>query len=165
MSLKIVKLKIRSFIMRFFQTIRIIIVLIFVFMPNQTTAKILWSKDLLDVNTNSVPLASCLNKDANGIIVMTRGCPKGKFPVGEGSLALWEIGIDGTTTRTEPKDVNGSRVRTNGDSVGVGGCAMISNNFGDILTVGILNKSGEKRQKIAIVSKADKAKMTLTPNS
>jgi hypothetical protein len=125
----------------------------------------LWSKDLLDVNTNSVPLASCLNKDANGIIVMTRGCPKGKFPVGEGSLALWEIGIDGTTTRTEPKDVNGSRVRTNGDSVGVGGCAMISNNFGDILTVGILNKSGEKRQKIAIVSKADKAKMTLTPNS
>lgn len=151
--------------MKFVKDLRTImlVTLFFVWFPNSVNAKILWGKDLVDTNTNSVPLASCLNKDVNGIIVMTRECPKGEHPVSGGDLALWEIGIDGSATRTEPKDASGNRIWTDVDYIGFG-CKVGSDKFGNFLIVG-LNKPGEKRQKIAVVSKADKAKIALTPNS
>jgi hypothetical protein len=127
------------------------------------SAKILWEKELVpDVNTNSAPLTSCLNKDGNGIIVMTRECPKGKHPVFGGELALWEIGIDGNIARTMPKDdVTGSRIWTNTHPAGVGpGCAIVSNS--DLLTIGILTKPGEKKQEIAVISKTDKAEKIIS---
>ena len=131
---------------------------------NRVSAKILWSKDLVDANTNSVPLASCLNKDANGIIVMTRECPKGKLPALGGNVVLWEIGIDGSVTRTLPKDANGNKIWTNSNPAGIGsGCAIVSNNSSNLLTVGVLNEQRDKdEQKVAIVLKTDKTEKTIS---
>src|SRR4030043_233729 len=94
--------------------------------PDGANAKILWEKKLaLDANTNSAPLASCLNKDSKSIIVMTRECPKGEHPVFGGDLALWEIEIDGSVTRAIPKETNGNRIWTNSYPAGAGpGCAI-----------------------------------------
>ncbi len=154
--------------MRLFKNSTITLTIYFCMLfANNSNAKVLWEKELiLDTNTNSAPLASCLNKDANGIIVMTRECPKGKFPVLGGDLALWEIGTDGNVNRTMPKDANGNRIWTNTHSTGVGpGCAMVNDN--NLLTIGVLNgQSGKNEQKIAIVSKTDKTeKMMSSRNS
>jgi len=149
--------------MKFVKDLRtIMLVTIFsVWFSNSVNAKMLWSRDLSDANTNSVPLASCLNKDGDGIIVMTRECPKGNLPNISGDLALWEIGINGSITRTEPKDVNGNRIWTDADYIGRG-CRIASDSLGNLLTAGILSEEkGEKRQKIAVISKNDKAEKTM----
>ena len=58
---------------------------------SMANAGILWERELTaDANTNSGPLAFCLNKDANGVIVTTIECPKGSFPI-KGDNILWEI--------------------------------------------------------------------------
>jgi len=143
----------------------ILVTFLFVWFSNSVNAKILWERELvLDANTNSAPLASCLNKDGNGIIVMTRECPKGEHPLFGGDLALWEIEIDGSATRTMPKDANGNWIWTNSHPAGVGpGCAIAMDSLGNLLTIGMLGKQkDEKGQKIAIVSKSDKAEKTIS---
>lgn len=153
--------------MKFVKDLRIIMLVTFfcVLVSSGVNAGILWEKELvLDANTNSVPLASCLNEEANGIIVMTRECPKGETPILEGDLALWEIGIDGNATRTMPKDANGNHIWTNADYIGYG-CKIARDRLGNFITIGILSKPGEKRQKIAVVSKTDKAEKTMSIRS
>jgi len=114
----------------------------------------------LDANTNSAPLASCLNKDGNGVIVMTVECPKGYFPT-QGDSILWEIEADGKATRISPKNIDGSVVQTNANPVGPG-CAIASDNLGNLLTIGVL--SGQKDgQKVAIISQAKRAEKTMSP--
>lgn len=137
----------------------------FVWFSSSVNAKILWERELiLDVNTNSAPLASCLNKDGSGIIVMTRECPKGKFPVRQGELVLWEMDINGKATRTLPMGNDGNSVWTNAIPAGVGpGCAIACDSLGNLLTVGILSKQkDEKGQKVAVISKSDKAEKTMS---
>jgi hypothetical protein len=128
---------------------------------NRVNAGILWGKELvLDANTNSAPLASCLNKDGNGIIVMTVECPKGSFPI-KGDSILWEIGANGNAIRILPKNTDGSKIHTKPDPVGYG-CAIASDSLGNLLTVGILSKQkDEKGQKVAVISKADKTEKTM----
>jgi hypothetical protein len=149
--------EIRSFTMRPFKNLTIMLVMFFgILTSSAVNAGILWERELvLDANTNSVPLASCVNKDSNGIIVMTRESPKGKSPAHGGDLVLWEIGIDGGVTRTMPKDASGNQIWTSADYIGHG-CRIASGRLGNLLTVGILSKQGEHEQKIADVSKADK---------
>ena len=132
---------------------------------SRVNAGILWEKELvLDANTNSAPLASCLNKDGNSIIVMTVECPKGSFPI-KGDSILWEIGADGNATRISPKNIDGSKVWTNADPVGFG-CAIASDNLGNFLTVGVLHKQeDEKGQKIALIPKNDKAEKIISPHN
>jgi hypothetical protein len=145
----------------FKKSILALAILFFISATKIACAEMLWNKELVsDVNTNSIPLASCLNKDANGIIVITRECPKGKYPVLGGDLALWEIGIDGRVTRAVPNDANGNRIWTNADYIGFG-CRIASDRFGNLLTAGILNKPAEKKQKIAIISKNNKTEKTM----
>jgi hypothetical protein len=151
----------KELVMKFVKGLRTIIMLaifFFAWFSNSVNAKILWSKDLSDANTNSVPLASCLNKDSNGIIVMTRECPKGDFPYPGGDLALWEIGIDGNIARTTPKDTNGNRIWIDSYSIGR---RIASDKLGNLFIVGMLSKPGE-RQKIAVISKADKAERIMS---
>jgi hypothetical protein len=126
------------------------------------SAGILWEKELvLDTNTNSAPLASCLNKDASGVIVATIECPKGSFPI-KGDNILWEVGVDGNATRILPKNIDGSKVWTNANPVGPG-CAIASDGLGNLLTAGILSKQkDEKGQKVAVVSMADRAEKTMS---
>ncbi|MDD5134228.1 MAG: hypothetical protein PHP01_02300, partial [Phycisphaerae bacterium] len=148
--------------MRFFKSLILVLAIFFSIIVSTVNAKVLWEKELVsDANTNSIPLASCLNKNGDGIIVMTRECSKGKFPVLGGNLVLWEIGINGSAARTMPEDANGNRIWTNADYIGLG-CRIASDKFGNLLTVGILNKPGEKRQKIAVISNTDKAKKTIS---
>jgi len=130
---------------------------------NGSALKILWEKDLvLDTNTNSVLIASCLNKDGDGIIVMTRESPKGTVPIQTGDCVIWDVSADGNTIRTLPKDGNESKIQTGAEPIGPG-CAIASDSFGNLLTVGILSKQkDEKRQKVAIVSKADKAEKIMS---
>lgn len=129
---------------------------------NGLNAEILWEKELaLDANTNSAPLASCLNKDGNGVAVMTVECPKGTFPT-KGNNILWEIDSNGNTNRIVPKNIDGSNVLTSAIPVGPG-CAVASDRLGNLLTVGILNKQkDEKGQKIAVISKADNAEKIIS---
>jgi hypothetical protein len=130
---------------------------------SMANAGILWERELTaDANTNSGPLAFCLNKDANGVIVTTIECPKGSFPI-KGDNILWEIKADGNATRILPKNTDGSKVWTNAIPVGPG-CAIASDSAGNILTIGILSKQkGEKGQKIGIISKSDGAERTVSP--
>ena len=121
---------------------------------NGLNAKIVWNKDLVsDANTNSAPLASSLNKDGNGVIVMTLECPKGYFPTA-GDCVLWEVGADGSATRISPKNTEGETIQTNANPVGPG-CAIASDSFGNLLTAGI--SSGQKAErKLAMISKDEK---------
>jgi hypothetical protein len=155
--------------MKFVKALRIIVLatFFFVWFSNSANANILWSKELSGANTNSAPLASCLNKDGKGIIVMTRECPKGEHPVFGGDLALWEIEIDGSATRTIPKDANGNQIWTNSYPAGVGpGCAIAKDRLGNLLTTGVLSKEkGEERQKVAVISKADKVGKIISPRN
>ena len=130
---------------------------------NSARAGILWEKELVsDANTNSAPLASCLSKDGNSIIVTTVECSKGSFPI-KGDNILWEIGADGNATRISPKNIDGSKVWTNAMPVGPG-CAIASDSYGNLLTAGILSKQkDEKGQKIGIISKSDGAEKIVSP--
>ncbi|MHB0945584.1 MAG: hypothetical protein ACYC3B_00245 [Sedimentisphaerales bacterium] len=154
--------------MRLFKNLTLMSAMFFcVLLSNRVNAGILWEKELiLDANTNSAPLDSCLNKDGNGIIVMTVESPKGSFPI-KGDNILWEIGADGNSTRILPKNNDGSKVWTNAKPAGVGsGCAITSDNLGNLLTVGILSKQkGEKGQKVATISKTYKAEQIMTPRT
>jgi hypothetical protein len=153
--------------MRLFKSLTLMLAIFFcVSVSSGVNAKILWEKELaLDANTNSAPLASCLNKDGNGIIIMTVECPKGSFPV-KGDNILWEIGADGNAIRILQKNADGNKVQINNAMpAGVGpGCAIASDSSGNLLTVGILSKQkDEKGQKVAIISKADKTGKTMSP--
>jgi hypothetical protein len=152
--------------MRPFKNSIVILSMIFcVSISSMAKAGILWEKDLvLDANTNSAPLASCLNKDGNGVIVMTAESPKGSFPI-KGDSVFWEIGAEGNVIRVLPKNADGSKVWTNADPIGYG-CAIASDNLGNLLTVGILHKQeDEKGQKVAVVSKTDKAEKIISPRN
>ena len=132
---------------------------------NMAFAGVLWEKELLpDANTNSAMLASCLNKDGNGVIVTTIECPKGSLPI-KGNNILWEIGVDGNAVRTVPKNTDGSQIWTNTRPGGFG-CAIASDNSGNLLTIGILSKQkGEKGRNIAVVSMADRAEKIMSPRN
>ena len=152
--------------MRIFNSSGKMLIIFFCLLASSTAiAGILWEKELTsDANTNSGSLSSCLNKDANGIIVTTTECPKGSFPI-KGDNILWEIGADGNATRISPKNIDGSKVWTNAKPVGPG-CAIASDSSGNILTAGILSKQkDEKGQKIAIISKADNTGMIMSPRN
>lgn len=132
---------------------------------NMAIAGILWEKELvLDANTNSAPLASCLNKDASGVIVTTIECPKGSFPV-KGENILWEIGADGNTTRITPKNIDGSKVWTNARPVR-DDCAIASDSNGNLLAIGISSKQkDEKGQKVAVISRYDETGKIMSPRN
>lgn len=114
----------------------------------RVNASILWERELAyDVNTNSSPLASCINRDANGVIVITKVGPKGTFLSEGGNCILWEIGINGNIVRKVLlKDAGGNIIKTNALAVGPG-CAMASDNLGNLLTIGVLN---EQRRELTI---------------
>lgn len=148
--------------MRHFKNSTIMLVVFFcVLASNGLNAKILWEKELaLDANTNSAPLASCLNKDGNGIIVMTVESPKGSFPI-KGDNILWEIGANGNAIRILPKNTDGSKVWTNAKPAGVGpGCAIASDSrmgtapipFSGVATGGELILAWASRQNMPIVA-------------
>lgn len=151
--------------MRLFQNSTMILAACFcVLVSNGLNAKIVWDKDLVfDANTNSSPLASCLNKNANGVIVMTVECSKGSFPLRGGDSILWEIGADGNTTRISPKNIDGGKVWTNAKPIGPG-CAIASDNFGNLLTIGILSGQKDER-KVAIISRTDKTENIMSPRN
>lgn len=140
--------------MRTFKNSMLMITAFFcVFITRDTNAKIIWSKDLIPgVNVNSSPLASCLKKDGSGVIVIAIESPKGTFPI-NGDCALWEIGVDGNAVRILPKNVSGGTVQTNANPTWPG-CAIVSDNSGNILTIGILSGQNDET-KVAIFSKAD----------
>lgn len=148
--------------MRFFKSLILVLAIFFFIFVSGVNAGILWEKELvLDANTNSAPLASCLNKDGNGIIVMTLECPKGSFPI-KGDNILWKIGADGNVIRILPKNTDGSKVYTKPDPAG--NCAIASDSLGNLLTIGMLDKQkDEKERKVAVISKADKAEKIMSP--
>ncbi len=141
---------------------KILTVFICLFASSITSAGILWEKELvLDANTNSAPLASCLNKDASGVIVSTIECPKGSFPI-KGDNILWDIKGD-DAIRLMPRNIDGSKVWTNAIPVGPG-CAIASDSNGNLLTVGILGKQkAEKEQKVAVISRSDREEKIVSP--
>lgn len=108
--------------MKLFQNSIVILAICFsVLISNELNAKIVWDNDLVfDANTNSAPLASCLNKDGNGVIVTTVECPKGSFPLLGGDNILWEVGVSGNTTRILPKNIDGNTIQTKAKPVGPG---------------------------------------------
>ncbi len=152
--------------MRIFDSFGKVLTIFFCLLASSiSSAGILWEKELAtDVNTNSAPLASCLNKDGNDIIVMSAECPKGSLPImGDSVSVLWEIGVDGNVTHVSPKNIDGSKARTNAIPIGPG-CAVASDSSGNILTAGILSKQkDEKGLKVGIISKTDKAEKFVSP--
>jgi len=142
--------------MRLFKNLTIISAMfICMLVSSRVNAGILWEKELVpDANTNSTPFASCLNKNGDGIFVMTVECPKGSLPLLGGNCVLWEIGADGSAIRTLLKDGNGAKIRTNTETIyGVIGLDTSNN----LLTLGVLSKQkGEKGQKIGVISKGGK---------
>ncbi|HUW17681.1 MAG TPA: hypothetical protein VMW16_00080 [Sedimentisphaerales bacterium] len=105
--------------MKLYQNSTIILVAWFcLLIPSESKARIAWDKDLVfDANMNSTPLASCSNKDGDGVIVMAVECPKGAFPVRGGDCVLWKVGADGKTTRLPLRNVEGDKVWTNAKSL------------------------------------------------
>jgi hypothetical protein len=136
-----------------------------VLISSRVNAGISWERELLpDANTNSAVLASCLNKDASGVIVTTIECPKGSLPI-KGNNILWEIGADGNVARIVPKNADGSQIWTN-TRPGGPGCAIANDNSGNLLTIGILGKQkDEKGQKVAVVSMTNKSEKTMSPRN
>lgn len=137
--------------MRLFQSSTIMLAFcFFISFSNSPSAEITWVRDLVsDANTNSAPLASCLNKDANGIVVITRECPKGFFPV-RGDCIFWEIGKDGNVVRrVSLKKTDGNTIQANTIAVGPG-CAMASDNLGNFLTIGVLGEQRKERSAAVI---------------
>jgi len=124
-------------------------------------AGILWEKELvLNENTNSSPLASCLNKHANGVIVMTAESPKGSLPVSRGDCVLWEVEDSGNTMRILLKNIDGNAIQTEAKPVGPGS-AIANDNSGNILTIGILGRQ-KKGQKVGIISGVDKSERIMS---
>ncbi|HUT29943.1 MAG TPA: hypothetical protein VMX13_09135 [Sedimentisphaerales bacterium] len=132
--------------------------------PSESKAKIAWDKDLVfDANMNSTPLACCSNKDGDGVIVMAVECPRGAFPVRGGDSVLWKIGADGKTTRISLRNIDGGKVWTNAKSIGPG-CAIASDNSGNLLTIGVL--SGPKEEgNLRTVSLIDKMQDIILPHN
>jgi len=153
--------------MGFFRNPTIILAVCFcVLISNEAIAAVSWDKDLVyDTNTNTSLLASCLSKDANSVIVVTKVCPKGHLP-GWGFCVLWEIGTDGNVVRqVSLKNADGNTVQTNAIPVR-DDCAMASDTSGNLMTVGILSKQkDEKGQKVAVISRDDKAEKIMSPRN
>jgi hypothetical protein len=153
---------IRSFIVRLFQNwIKILALFLCISVScREAIAGVSWEKDLVyDVNTNSSPLASCINKDTNGVIVMTKVGPKGTFLSDGGDCILWEIGAGGNIVRKVLlKDASGNAIKTNALAAGLG-CAMASDSFGNLVTIGVLGEQ-RKERAITVISAGD----TIEPN-
>jgi hypothetical protein len=158
---------IKDFIMRFFQNSAMVLTMYFcIFISNRANADILWSKDLIfDSNTNSTPLASCINKDANGVIVITKTGPKGSFLTkGYYDCVLWELGFQGEILRrTLIKDIDSKTIQTNAVTAGPGGI-MASDSDGNLLTIGMLGEQ-RKEKSLSIVSTASAAEPNVIKNS
>jgi len=123
----------------------VLVTLLCVSVSSMLNAGILWEKDLVsEANTNSSPLASCINTNTNRVFVITKVGPKGFFLHKSGDSVLWEIGVDGNIVRqTLLKDADGNAMKTEALVVGPG-CAMAADRFGDLLTIGVL---GERRKE------------------
>ena len=131
---------------------RMLTVFLCISISTLANASILWERDLTyDVNTNSSPLASCVNKDANTVIVITKVGPKGTFLSEGGDCVLWEIGINGNIVkRPLLKSADGNTIKTNAIAVGPS-CAMASDNLGNLLTAGVLGEQ-RKEKSLAVIS-------------
>lgn len=151
--------------MRLFQNSKIVIVLVILLcvpVPNILNAGILWEKDLVsEANTNSSPLASCINNNTNKIFVVTKVGPKGSFLHKSGDCVLWEIGINGNTVRqTLLKDADGNAIKTEALVVGPG-CAMAADRSGNLLTIGVLGER-RKEKSLSFISTASTPEPSVT---
>jgi len=135
-----------------------------VLVAGESKAKIAWDKDLVfDANMNSTPLACCTNRDGDGVIVMAVECPRGALPVRGGDSVLWKIGADGKTTRIPLRNAEGDKVWTNAKAIGPG-CAMASDNFGNLLTIGVLSRPKDEG-KVRTVSLIEKMEDIVLPQN
>jgi len=136
--------------------------LLCVLVPNMLNAGILWEKDLLyEANTNSSPLASCMNNNTNKIFVITKVGPKGSFLHKSGDCVLWEIGINGNTVRqTLLKDADKNAMKTEALVVGPG-CAMAADRSGNLLTIGVLGER-RKERSLSFISTASTPEPSVT---
>ena len=151
--------------MKLFQnSITILVAWFCLFIASELRARIAWDKALVsDANMNSTPLACCTNKDGDGVIVMAVECPRGALPMRGGDSVLWKIGADGKTTRISLRNTEGEKLWTNAKSIGPG-CAMASDNFGNLLTIGVL--SGRKHEgNLTSVSLIDKTENTISAHN
>jgi len=147
----------KELFMRFFGDSAAIIAVCFcVLTSNGVIAAVSWDKDLVyDTNTNTSLLASCLEKDANSVFVITKVCPKGTFPK-SGICVLWEIRTNGNLIRQFPlKNTDGNTIKT--DSVAAGpGCAIAIDSLGNLLTINALVLGErEKSRSISAISLAN----------
>jgi len=113
--------------------------------------KIRWDKSLIyDANTNSSPLAACINKDANGIFVITKIGLQGTFLAKGSRCVLWEIRDDGQLTKQPVllRDGGGNMITTDALTFGYG-CAMVADSNDNLLTVGML---GARNNEISIAN-------------
>lgn len=105
-----------------------------------------WEIDLLpDPNTNSAPLASCVDEKTGRIIVVTKSGPRGSFLHKEGDCSLWEIGTDGQImNRIRLSDKSGNGIRTSATAAGPG-CAMAADSLGNLLVAGVFGEQKKDR--------------------
>jgi hypothetical protein len=132
-----------------------IVLFFYTWYTSRVCAKIVWHQDLVcDPNTNTGPLASCINNNGNGIFVITKTESRGTFLDKEGECILWEIKVGGDIVRRVLlRDANGNTIQTNAQDVGPG-CAMASDRSGNIVTAGVLGEQRGKRS-IDVISKTD----------
>lgn len=143
--------------MKFYRNL--IVVLFFCFCVfSIASARILWNKELIfNENTNSIPLASCVNKDQNGVFVITKTGPKGAFVSGKGDCTLWEIGADGNIARRDLfKDANRDSIQTSAIAIRPG-CAMASDSLGNLLTAGVLTEQRQESSLTVITTSREAA--------
>ena len=140
----------------------VLVTLLCVSVSNMLNAGILWEKDLVfDENTNSSPLSSCINNNANGVFVITKVGPKGFFLHKSGDSVLWEIGVDGNIVRKNLlKDADGNAMKTDALAVGPG-CAMVADRSGNLLTIGVLGER-KKGKSLSFVSTANTTEPSVT---
>lgn len=119
------------------------------------SAKTAWDQSLIyDDDTNSTPLASCDNKDKNGLFVITKTAPKGTFLNREGDCILWEIRTNGgIARRVLLENSDGKSIRTNAIEVGPG-CAMSADGISNLMTAGVIGEQ-QKERSLNIISIED----------
>jgi hypothetical protein len=131
---------------------------------SKSIAGILWDRDLaFDSNTNSFLVASCANKDANGVIVIAKVGPRGSFLHNGGGCVLWEVDTNGNVLqKSSIRNTDDSTVRTN--AVGIASASvMAENKLGTIATLGVL---GEQRKEplISLIARASLKEWKVTAN-
>ena len=135
----------------FHQASKLLTILLCILFPNLVMGKIRWDKSLIyDANTNSSPLAACINKDANGIFVITKIGLQGTFLAKGSRCVLWEIRDDGQLTKQPVllRDGGGNMITTDALTFGYG-CAMVADSNDNLLTVGML---GARNNEISIAN-------------